>query len=74
MKADKNIENPNSRRRLRRKVLERWENEGGKICTDPGTMPEIGMPGKRDMQNPSLSDESLMKVDDGPSSRKRQAK
>ena len=24
-----------SRRRLRRKVLDRWENEGGRLCADP---------------------------------------
>jgi hypothetical protein len=35
MKEDRNMEDPVSRKRLRRKVLERWENEGGKTCTDP---------------------------------------
>lgn len=34
MKGDKNIEDPVSRIRLRRKVLDRWENEGGRLCDD----------------------------------------
>ena len=36
MKNSRNTKDPVARTRLRRKVLERWENEGGKICTDPG--------------------------------------
>lgn len=35
MKTDKNIEDPVARRRLKRKVLDRWENEGGRVCTEP---------------------------------------
>ena len=34
MKRDKNVEDPASRKRLKRKFLDRWENEGGKVCLD----------------------------------------
>ena len=34
MERDSNTEDAVSKKRLRRKVLERWENEGGKICRD----------------------------------------
>jgi hypothetical protein len=34
MKVDENMEDPVSRKRLRRRVLERWENEGGRLCDE----------------------------------------
>jgi len=74
MKADKNVEDPISRTRLKRKVLERWENEGGKIRTDPGTMPQTGTPVKHRRQIPSPSHDSLTKREDSSSSPNRQAK
>ena len=30
-------EDSTSRKRLKKKVLDRWENEGGRICTDSTT-------------------------------------
>ena len=44
MKEDENFEDRGSRKRLRRKVLERWENEGGRIRTEPGITPQRGRP------------------------------
>ena len=35
MNRNKNVEDPASRKRLKRKFLDRWENEGGKVCLDP---------------------------------------
>ena len=34
------MEDYNSRKRLRRKVLDRWENEGGRLCEDSQKPPE----------------------------------
>jgi len=33
-------ENDISRKRLKRKVLDRWENEGGRLCDDRSKAPE----------------------------------
>ena len=33
-----------SRKRLKKKVLERWENEGGRLSDDSGKAPENGKP------------------------------
>ena len=55
MRRDKDIDDPVSRKLLKRKVLERWENEGGRICADPGNMPQYNTPGKRGRNTPALS-------------------
>ena len=36
MEEHKKIEDAIAGERLKRRVLERWENEGGSICTDSG--------------------------------------
>jgi hypothetical protein len=36
-KEDTTMPDPNARRRLKKKMLDRWENEGGRIAADPTT-------------------------------------
>lgn len=55
MKADEDIEDPISKRRLSRKMLERWENEGGKIRTDPGNTSQRNVPRRRGSRHHLLS-------------------
>ena len=55
MKKSKKTEDLASRRRLRRKVLERWENEGGKICTDPGETSQSDTPPRQGTQTSAHS-------------------
>lgn len=35
-----------TRRRLKKKVLDRWENEGGKVCNVPPAAPHVDEPSK----------------------------
>jgi hypothetical protein len=37
-----------ARKRLKQKVLERWENEGGKINTEPAVAPRINPTGNHE--------------------------
>jgi hypothetical protein len=60
----KKNEDPIARRRLKKKVLERWENEGGSICTDSGNTPRSSAPGNRVRQTPTLSRDSSTKEND----------
>lgn len=55
MKADREIEDAVSRKRLRRKVLDRWENEGGRLCEDPTSVFESGLSHTRDRKTLNLS-------------------
>ena len=71
MKGDKNIEDPVSRKRLRRKVLERWENEGGRICTEPGIASQRRTPLGGGTQTPVSSQAgSVKKIDSSPQIKK----
>ena len=44
-----------SRKRLKRKVLDRWENEGGKLCDDGLKSAKSSPPRKRGRKGPNLS-------------------
>ena len=68
MKGNKNTEDAISRKRLRRKVLERWENEGGRICVDPGKTTQTGTSSKRGRRTQSLLADGN---DSSPPSRKK---
>ena len=74
MKGAKNMEDPVARKRLRRKVLERWENEGGSICTDPVNTSQSGTPGKRGRRTPARSQDSSADVNDRSSSLSKNAR
>jgi hypothetical protein len=63
MKVDKNMEDPVYRKRLRRKFLERWENEGGRIGMDHKMPPQPRDPGERGRHDPSQSKDSTPKGD-----------
>jgi len=66
------MEDPVSRKRLKRKVLERWENEGGRICKEPENTSQRGTPGKRGgRRTPSLSHDGSAEENDRASSRKK---
>jgi hypothetical protein len=41
MKRDKNMDDPVFTKRLTRKFLDRWENEGGRICTASGNASKV---------------------------------
>jgi len=43
-------EDDNSRKRLRRKVLDRWENEGGRLSEDSQKAPESVQAAKGDVK------------------------
>lgn len=44
-----------TRKRLRKKVLDRWENEGGKISTDPTGVDECGQTSDPESEGNQLS-------------------
>jgi hypothetical protein len=44
-----------TRKRLRKKVLDRWENEGGKVGTDPAGADECGQPVDAESEGNQLS-------------------
>ena len=44
-----------TRKRLRKKVLDRWENEGGRISTDPAGADECGRPCDAESEGDQLS-------------------
>jgi hypothetical protein len=69
MKKDKDMEDPVFTRRLTRKFLDRWENEGGRICTASGNA--LQGPSKDSNQNKSLSHYDLEEENRRPSSRKK---
>jgi hypothetical protein len=69
MKRDKDTEDPVFRKRLRRKFLDRWENEGGRICTASGNASQAPSKDSSQIQSPSHYD--LEEENDGPSSRKK---
>jgi hypothetical protein len=50
-------EDVTSRRLLKKKFLDRWENEGGKICDDLKKSAEIGSPRERERKVRNLSSE-----------------
>jgi hypothetical protein len=54
MEEHKKIEDTIAGRRLKKKVLERWENEGGRICADSGNTPRSFTPPRdRGRQTPA---------------------
>jgi hypothetical protein len=69
MKRDKDMEDPVFGKRLRKKFLDRWENEGGRICTASENAPHG--PSKDNSQTQSLSHYDLKEENDRPSSRKK---
>ena len=71
MERNKDIENTVSRKRLKKKVLERWENEGGKVCDVP-TMAAKERP-LRERANAAelLHEQRRAETTDGPSAGKR---
>jgi len=44
-----------TRKRLRKKVLDRWENEGGRISTDPAGADECGQTSDPESESNQLS-------------------
>lgn len=55
-----------SRKRLKKKVLDRWENEGGRLCDDPTTAPESSSRGRRDRKGSTLQDEASTARNENP--------
>ena len=74
MKRNESTEVPVSSKLLKRKVLERWENEGGRICTDPGDTSLSSTQGTRGTLTPPFCCDSLAEGKDCSCSGKRQAK
>lgn len=49
------MEDSASRKRLKKKVLDRWENEGGRLCDDPTKAYERNSPRKGERKAPRPS-------------------
>jgi hypothetical protein len=69
MTGDKNMDDPVFTKRLTRKFLDRWENEGGRICTASGNASKG--PSKDSNQTQSLYHDDLEEENRRPSSRKK---
>ena len=63
-------EDDNSRKRLKKKVLDRWENEGGKLCDDPLKTSKTSPPRKPGRKVPNLSHRITAAGNDNPSAQK----
>jgi hypothetical protein len=64
---------PNARKRLKKKMLDRWENEGGKIATDTTTA-EAGPTNEEKGQGRKLSsaiDNSTVDASASPTKRRK---
>jgi hypothetical protein len=59
-------EDSTSRKRLKKKVLDRWENEGGRLCDDPTKTPENRTQGTRERTGSKLSRETSAASNDNP--------
>lgn len=53
-------------RRLRKKVLDRWENEGGKIATDPVQTDRVGTKNDREGKTRQLPESHAIKTTGDP--------
>lgn len=69
--GESTMEDEISRKRLKKKVLERWENEGGRLCAIAGSMPESSPPSNRERKTSEPSHDSSAEVNDRPSAGKR---
>lgn len=66
--------NPIERKRLKKKMLDRWENEGGRIDADPAGADETGPTSEHKGKNKQLSaSRDNSPADSPPSSIKRKA-
>ena len=69
IRVDVTMPDPVSRMRLKKKVIDRWENEGGKLCDDLSKPPTSSPSRKREIKVPKLSRE-ITAGNDNPSARK----
>jgi hypothetical protein len=56
-------EDSTSRKRLKKKVLDRWENEGGRICTDSTTAIKSDQRKKRARKDNTAQTSESLKAD-----------
>ena len=74
MNGDKNGETSFSRKLLKKKFLDRWENEGGKVCTEPESPQRNATPVRRGTDPESFNHDRLARGAERSSSPNAQGK
>jgi len=74
MNGDKNGETSISRKLLKKKFLDGWENEGGKVCMEPESPQRNATPVSRGTDPESFNHDRLTQVTESSSSPKGQGK
>ena len=74
MNGDKNGETSFSRKLLKKKFLDRWENEGGKVCTEPESPQRNATPVRRGTDPESFNHDRLTQVTESSSRQKGKAR